>query len=258
MNSPNRATIAFGTVRHRRLRPRLHAFAYRAFFLRLPLRTMAGKPYRSGLFSYGRRNLFSFLERDHGPRDGSSLVSWIDTMLAAHGIKDADGEIWLQAFPRVFNYVFNPISMWFCERQDGSLRAVCCEVNNTFGETHCYLLYHDDGTPLLQGETLRAPKMFHVSPFCEVEGEYLFRFITHEARAVARIDYDDKDGPLINTSISGTMVPMSNRTLLHALISYPVFTFGVVARIHWQAVRLALKRVPFFSKPAPPALEVSR
>lgn len=258
MSDTKRPMIGFGSVRHRRLRPRLHAFAYRAFFLRLPLRTIAGKPYRQGLFSFGRRNVFSVIERDHGPRDGSSLVAWIDAMLVTHGITDADGEIWLQTFPRVLNYVFNPVSIWFCERADGSLRAVCCEVNNTFGESHCYLLYHDDGTRLLQGEALHATKMFHVSPFCKVEGEYQFRFITHEDRSVARIDYEDANGPLINTSMSGTMLPVSNRALCRALVFYPAFTFGVVLRIHWQALRLLAKRVPFFSKPAPPALEVSR
>jgi DUF1365 family protein len=254
----NQPMIGFGSVRHRRLRPRIHAFAYRAFFFRLPMRTLAAGPYRHGLFSLQRLNLFSVRHRDYGLRDGSSPVTWIDAMLRAHGIEDATGELWLHTFPRVFNYVFNPVSMWFCERADGALRAVCCEVNNTFGESHCYILFHDDGSPLLAGEALIARKLLHVSPFCRVEGEYHFRFITHEARSVARIDYDDSEGPLINTSISGTLVPLSSRALMRALFAYPAFTFGVPLRIHWQALRLFAKRVPFFSKPARPVLEVSR
>jgi DUF1365 family protein len=255
MNLP---MIAFGTVRHRRLRPTVHAFAYPAFFLRLPMRSLAAKTFASRLFRLDALALFSVRSRDYGRKDGASPLRWVDDILTRHGINDAAGEVWLQTFPRVFNYVFNPVSMWFCEREDGALRAVICEVNNTFGESHCYLLAHDNGTPLIEGEALTAAKAFHVSPFCKVEGRYEFRFINTAERSVARIDYDDAGGPLIYTSMSGSLRVLSDRALLKALVRYPVFTFGVVVRIHWQAVRLFFKRVPFFSKPEPPVVEVSR
>ena len=118
------------------------------------------------------------LDRDHG--DGRPLLAWIDALLADHGVTDADGEIWLHAFPRVFGYVFNPVSFWFAHRGDGTLRAIVAEVNNTFGERHCYLLSHDDGRPLAWGEELHARKVFHVSPFCAIEGHYRFRFMLRE------------------------------------------------------------------------------
>ncbi len=250
--------IAFGSVRHRRLRPRLHAFAYPAYFVRLPMRSLRQNGFASWLFAIDKARLLRVCEKDYGRRDGSSSLRSIETLLEAHGVLDADGEIWLQTFPRVFNYAFNPISMWFCERADGALRAVVCEVNNTFGERHSYLLFHDDGRAIAPGEALSANKVFHVSPFCEVRGHYVFHFINTPERSVARVDYDDASGPLIYTSISGSLEPLTDRAVLRAVLRYPAYTFGVVLRIHWQAVRLYLKRIPFFSKPEPPAVEVTR
>jgi DUF1365 family protein len=261
MSTPSSAagcSIVFGTVRHRRMRPRLHAFAYPVFFLRLPMRTMQRAPLETRLFGIEARRLFRVCQKDYGRRDGSSVLALIDGVLAEHGISDATGEVWLQTFPRVFNYVFNPISIWFCHRPDGALRAVVCEVNNTFGESHSYLLFHDDGRPIADGEALSANKVFHVSPFCKVEGHYVFRFINTKERSVARIDYDDAAGPIIYTSISGTVKQLSDRALVRALLRYPGFTFGVVARIHWQALKLFAKRIPFFSKPPAPVVEVTR
>jgi DUF1365 family protein len=251
-------SIVFGSVRHRRMRPRLHAFAYPVFFLRLPMRSMLRAPLSTRLFGIEARRLFRICQKDYGRRDGSSALAQIDRVLAEHGITDATGEVWLQTFPRVFNYVFNPISIWFCHREDGKLRAAMCEVNNTFGESHSYLLFHDDGRAIADGEALTANKVFHVSPFCKVEGHYVFRFINTAERSVARIDYDDAAGPIIYTSISGTVRALSDRALVGALLKYPGFTFGVVARIHWQALKLFIKRIPFVSKPPAPAVEVTR
>ncbi|GAC1409126.1 MAG: DUF1365 domain-containing protein [Burkholderiaceae bacterium] len=260
------AQLCFGSVRHERLRPARNHFSYSVFFLRLPLRAMAGSmgvgaAAGSHFFSRNRFNLLSFHDRDHG--DGvQPLVEWIDGMLARQGIDDADGEIWLQAFPRVLGYVFNPVSFWFCHRTDGALRAILCEVRNTFGEKHCYLL--DTGGRMPYGIELSATKCFHVSPFCAVEGSYRFRFMCTASdgekpeRTVARIDHDDAVGGLLKTSISGTATRISDRSALRAFFGYPMMTFSVVARIHWQALRLFIKRVPFFHKPPPPNRELSR
>jgi DUF1365 family protein len=207
--------------------------------------------------------LFALNDADHG--DGGNALAWIDAQLVRAGIDDAKGEIWLHAFPRVLGYVFNPVSFWLCHRPDGALRAVLCEVNNTFGERHCYLLAHADGRPLRWGEELSADKVFHVSPFCAVQGRYRFRFMLSAPRGsegvprfVARIDHDDADGPLLQTSIEGRLEPLTDRALLRAFGGFPAFTLGVMSRIHWQALRLWLKRVPFFRKPAPPAVAMTR
>ena len=260
---PHSAQLCFGEVRHTRLRPARHAFSYGVYFLRLPLRALAQAPVKLALFSHNRFNVLSFLDKDHG--DGKQpLINWIDSLLKREGIADADGEIWLQTFPRVLGYVFNPVSFWFCHGKDGQLRAVLVEVCNTFGERHCYLL--DSGGVMPYGVELTARKIFHVSPFCAVEGGYRFRFMRARQeigartveRTIARIDHDDAAGPLLLTSVSGISHPLSNAVAARAFFCYPLMTFGVIAKIHWQALRLWLKRVPFFSKPAPPSHELSR
>jgi len=253
------ATIGFGEVRHTRLRPRRHAFSYPSYFLRLPVTDLQASLAGLRWCSHNRWNLLSFYDADHnGGQDRLAPLTWVRQLLAAEGVADADGEVWLHAFPRVLGYVFNPVSFWFCHRLDGSLRAVVCVVSNTFGERHCYLLCHADGRAIGAGESLQARKVFHVSPFCAVEGDYRFRFMQARGRSIARIDYHDEAGPLLLTSISGTHVPLTNASTWSALWRFPLFTFGVVARIHWQAVRLWMRRVPFFSKPAPPVHPVSR
>ncbi len=266
MTDVPRAQIGFGSVRHARLRPAVHRFAYRSFFLRLPMRTLAARPLALRWLRHNRTGLFSVRDADHG--DGGDPLAWIDALLSRAGVRDADGEIWLHTFPRVLGYVFNPVSFWLCHRADGALRAVVCEVNNTFGERHCYLLAHDDGRALRWGEELTATKVFHVSPFCALAGRYRFRFMhsgdpgataaADGGRFIARIDHDGDDGPLLQTSIEGRLQPLTDAALLRALTGYPAFTFGVIARIHWQALRLWLKRVPFFRKPAPPAAPLTR
>ncbi|MBI3350054.1 MAG: DUF1365 domain-containing protein, partial [Burkholderiales bacterium] len=150
---------------------------------------------------------------------------------------------------------FKPVSFWFCERADGSLAAVVVEVNNTFGERHCYLLR---GPELAWGREQLAAKVFHVSPFCRVEGRYRFRFLRADGRVVSRVDHDDDTGALLHTSLSGQLQPLTARSARAAFFAMPALTLMVVARIHWQALRLALKRVPFFSKPQPPERFITR
>ncbi|HXF45394.1 MAG TPA: DUF1365 domain-containing protein [Burkholderiaceae bacterium] len=247
------AAIAFGSVRHRRLRPAAHAFAYPAFFVRLPLRALAAARWPWRLLARNARGAFAINDVDHG--DGRPLLAWIETLLARAGVEDARGEIWLHTFARQLGYLFNPVSFWLCERADGALRAVVAEVNNTFGDRHCYVLAHADGRPLAWGEELTAAKVMHVSPFNRVEGRYRFRFLlaprADGARFVARIDYDDAAGPLLQTSIEGRLRPLTDAALAAALLRRPLFTLGVSARIHWQALRLWAKRVPFFARPEP-------
>ena len=260
--------IGFGQVRHTRLRPRRNAFAYGTYFLMLPLRSMAGHRGRgsngSAALALNRPAALSFYECDHGdgrsPAAGGAL-GWIDELLQSEGIQDATGEVWLHCYPRVLGYTFKPVSFWYCHTADGVLRAIVVEVNNTFGERHCYLLDRPR-----YGHELRADKVFHVSPFCPVEGGYRFRFMLsldpahapHGAHTVARIDFDDATGPLIQTSVSGALELATRRAIRTALWHYPAMMFGVIARIHWQAVRLWFKRTRFFHKPVPPEAFVTR
>lgn len=257
--------IGFGQVRHSRLRPAPNAFAYPTYFLMLPLRSLQQNG--STILAVNRRAALAFHDTDHG--DGRSAeqggaLAWLDTLLLREGITDATGEVWLHCYPRVLGYAFKPVSFWYCHSADGSLRTIVVEVNNTFGERHCYLLDNPR-----YGVALTADKAFHVSPFCKVEGHYQFRFMRAHAasnggaeRTVARIDYYDGDnsahGPLLLTSVSGTLEPVTRTSIRRALWRYPAMTLGVVFHIHWQAWKLWRKKSPFFAKPAAPDVFVSR
>jgi DUF1365 family protein len=244
--------IGLGRVWHRRLRPVEHAFRYASYFLLLPMRSLRNQP--AAALQRNRFGALSFFDRDHG--DGrDDALAWLDEMLAAEHIHDACGEVWLHTYPRVLGFVFKPVSFWYAHRTDGSLAAVVAEVNNTFGERHCYLL---SGPTLRWGSVMQASKVFHVSPFCAVEGDYRFRFMLSGGSALAprytlaRIDHHDTVGPLLQTSVSGTLQPLTAASTWRAFFGVPLMTFGVVARIHWQALRLALKRVPFHRQPPAP------
>lgn len=244
MNAP---LLGRGQVRHTRLRPVANRFAYPTYFLMLPMRSLRAHP--SPDLPRNRFGLVGFHDRDHGDGREDSLA-WLDELLAREGIADATGEVWLHCYPRVLGHTFKPVSFWYCHRTDGTLAAVVVEVNNTFGERHCYLLA---GPGLAFGRELRATKVFHVSPFCTVEGAYRFRFMrTEEGRTVVRIDHDDEQGTLLQTSVSGRLEALDARSLRAAFFGMPLMTFGVIARIHWQALRLWVKRVPFFRKPEAP------
>jgi uncharacterized protein len=248
MSAAGGALLGIGTVRHQRLRPRVHRFEYRTYFLLLPLRGLRAAP--DPALARNRAAPIAFHDADHG--DGrADCLSWLDERLDAEGIHDADGEVWLQTYPRVLGYVFKPVSFWYCHRRDGTLAAIVVEVNNTFGERHCYLLA---GDALGWGRELRARKQLHVSPFCRVEGGYRFRFArSGDARIVARIEHDDAAGPLLITSVGGELAPATRARQWSAFVRQPLMTLGVIARIHWQALQLWRKRVPVFRKPPPPS-----
>lgn len=246
------ACLLTGRVVHERLRPAHHAFAYPLFQICCDLDRLDAL--RCGWFGIDRRRVFSLDTRDYGPRDGRALAPWMRARLAEAGIP-ADGAIWLQTLPRIFGYAFNPVSFWYCYDRAGRLRALYADVRNTFGAHHGYLLSAADHAPIGDATELQCRKTFHVSPFCRVEGHYLFRVRQHGARLVTAIDYADGLGVLLRTAIAMRAEPLDARRAFGALLRQPLLTPGVVLRIHWQALRLWLKRVPFFGKhpPAPHA-----
>ena len=245
--------LGFGQVRHKRIKPVEHAFAYPTYFLMLPMRTLANASSSSNTsLKRNRWAALSFYDKDHGDGRADSLL-WLDELLHGEGIADATGEVWLHCYPRVFGYTFKPVSFWYCHRADNTLRAIVIEVNNTFGERHCYLL----DKPVFGAEQT-ATKVFHVSPFNHVEGSYRFRFMTTDHNTLARVDYDDATGPLLETSVSGELETITPQSIRKALWRYPMMTFGVIARIHWQAFKLWRKQVAYVSKPTPPDLFTTR
>lgn len=248
---PAHALIGFGAVWHRRLRPAAHAFRYPGYFVMLPLRSW--RAHGSGNLPRNRFGLISFTDRDHG--DGrADALAWFESLLCEEGITDADGEIWLHTFPRVLGYAFKPVSFWYAHRSDGSLAAVVAEVNNTFGERHYYLLR---GAELRFGCEIQASKVMYVSPFCSVEGSYRFRFMRSApwadgVRTLVRVDLDDAHGPLLQTCVEGELRNLTRRSVLRAFFGMPLMTVAVIARIHWHALMLFLKRVPLVNRPLTP------
>lgn len=250
--------VCFGAVLHARHVAADNRFVYPTAFLRLPLARLEEQGLRAPLLGIERAHVFAFYRRDHGARDGSPLLPWLRTILDAHGVAAAcDGEVVLQTMPRMFGFVFNPVSFWFCHDRAGALRVVLAEVSNTFGEHHNYLVYHSDLRPICHGDELRAQKCFHVSPFFPVRGEYHFRFEQQgEVHAVA-VDLWDEGVRQLSTRVSGRAEPLSRAAMVKWLTRQPFMTLGVVVRIHWQALRLALRRVRFFRKPPPPLEETT-
>jgi uncharacterized protein len=247
--STAQALIGFGRIGHRRLRPAQHAFSYASHCLMLPMRSLRARP--DAVLRRNRWGLLSFFDRDHG--DGrADALAWLDELLATECIHDASGEVWLHTFPRILGYVFKPVSFWYAHRADGSLAAVVAEVNNTFGERHWYVL---NGPSLQWGATVQARKVFRVSPFCAVDGFYSFSFERRDGPAGTprhtrvHIDHDDAAGPLLQTHISASLEPLSAASVRRAFFGYPLMGLGVIARIHWQALRLLIKRVPLHRHP---------
>ena len=244
--------IGFGHIWHRRLRPGEHAFRYPGYFLLLPMRSLREHP--DAVLRRNRRGWISFHDSDHGDGSNDSLA-WFEKLLQEEGIRDADGEIWLHTFPRVLGYAFKPVSFWYAHRADGSLAAILAEVNNTFGERHAYLLA---GPNLAWDCEQVASKQFHVSPFCETHGEYRFRFKRSETSNLALVDLYDETGPLLRTGVEGALRPLNISTVRQAFFGTPLMTLGVIFRIHWQALRLWAKRLPFHRKPPAPKRFVTR
>ena len=250
-------SIVDAVVVHRRLRPRANAFRYKVAYLCLVLDSLDAAAGR--WLKLDRPGLVSFRRADHGARDGSDLRAWLGAILTDHGLAEiCDGDAELMTMPRLFGYVFNPVSFWFCRDRAGALRAVLCEVNNTFGETQFYLIHHADHRPLEAHEWLDGRKVFHVSPFLPLEGAYRFRFRLDREIAHVDVNYHDAEGLMLATSVSGRREPLADRTVVRRFLGNPTMTLGVVARIHWQALKLWRKRARFYRKPAPPRELVTR
>jgi DUF1365 family protein len=257
--------IGFGVVHHARTRPSAHRFTYGTYFLMLPmhLEQAVDEGAAAAEWQPNRSGALSFFDEDHGEGRSAAqggAMPWLQTLLRSQGILDADGDVWLQTYPRVWGYTFKPVSFWYCyraARHGGSLRAVVAEVNNTFGERHCYVLDAPQW-----GQTVTADKVFHVSPFCEVKGRYAFCFTREvkEGQTVvsARIDHHDEIGLLIHTRLTGALQVLDAPARRRALWRYPLMTIGVFWHIHREAFTLWRKRVPFFSKPAQAAVVATR
>jgi len=243
-------------VMHARLRPKQNRFRYRVPYLTVPLGEFENGM-RRGLLSIGGRNLFSVRPGDYG--DGTMPAGdWIRSVLQQWQLREADGEIVLVTMPRILGFVFNPVSFWMCFDRASHLRAVIAEVNNTFGERHFYVCCHDDHRPIAPNDEVTTTKVFHVSPFMAVEGQYRFGFAWGAETIGVRIDLHDRDGLMLVTAVSGKREEATPMRLALAFFGNPLVMFKALTLIHYQAVRLFLKGVSHFRKPPAPAEIVSR
>ena len=236
------SSIYEGWVMHRRLTPRHHRFKYSVFALLLDLDELPALDQNLRLFKYNRGGLFSFQDRDHGPvgaEEPRDLRRWLDSLLAGAGIT-ANGPRRVLCYPRIFGYVFNPLSVWFCHDEQNALKAIVYEIHNTYEERHCYVLPADGDTRLVRHG---CPKNFYVSPFLSRDCRYLFRIRPPGDDVAVAIHEEEAGRPILNASFAGERRPLTDATLLRMLFAYPLMTLKVVVAIHYEAVRLMLKGV---------------
>lgn len=224
---------------HKRLFPKVNEFAYRVYYLVMPLPA-------APLPGFAHR----FPGDDLGRRDGTPPEQWAREILTRHGLAEETAHILLVTMPRVLGYVFNPVSFYLCLDAEKRLRAVISEVHNTFGEQHAYLCMHPDKKRIEAEDWLEAEKLFHVSPFLERSGYYRFRFDVREGGLGIWIDYYDRrnDRQLI-TALTGKLSPLDRRSLALAFWSHPLVTLKAIVLIHWQALKLLTKGIRYIPKP---------
>lgn len=243
-----------GETYHGRRGSTKNAFRYSIDYVLLDAEAQARHP---ALFARNGRGLMSLHDSDHGgaPKQGSG-AAWARAVLERHQI-NLGGRLDLLAQPRVMGHVFNPVSFWLCHDEGEVLRAVIAEVSNTFGDRHSYLCHHDDLREITKVETIKARKIFHVSPFQDIAGGYTFRFDIQPDRIGIWIDFSEGHEGLIAT-LTGPRKTLSNVGILRSMLRRPFGSRRVLALIHWQALRLWWKGAGYRPRPEPPADEVSR
>ncbi|WP_315778749.1 MULTISPECIES: DUF1365 domain-containing protein [unclassified Bradyrhizobium] len=247
------AALYVGEVMHARMRPTTHRFQYRVMSLLVDLGRLDEADRQSVLFGVNRRALYSFHERDHGRRDGSSLLAYAQDCAAEHGIDLAGGRVLLLCYPRLLGYVFNPLSVYFCYRSDGTLALMIYEVRNTFGEIKPYVLPVRPGEFTDAGLRQEQDKTFYVSPFIDMAMRYHFRVTPPGDNVKLRILETGGDGPLLAATFFGRRRALSSRSLLAAFASLPLVTLKIFGAIHWEALRLWAKGVRLVPRGEPAA-----
>jgi DUF1365 family protein len=249
------SSLYVGTVMHRRYKPHQHRLRYRVFWMLLDLDELGALGERLWLFSAGRANLFSFHDRDHGNGTAESLRVQIGRLLTDAGIATDGGPVRLLCMPRVFGYAFNPLSVYFCHHSSGELAAILYEVNNTFGERHSYLIPVKPASGGLIEQ--HCAKELYVSPFMPMEMTYDFRIAPPGQAVSVTVRGSDGDGLMIAAALTGRRTALTDANLLKLTLAIPLVTLKVTAGIHWEALKMWLKRFRLVPRPRPPVHAVT-
>ena len=229
-----------GEVIHKRFKPRTHFFKYKVFSLYLDFDEINEINKKIYFFSHNKFNLMSFYDKDHGPRDGSSLVDWVKKNLKSIGIIDKELKIKILCYPRILGYVFNPLSIFFIFNKNSDLISILYEVKNTFGEQHTYVFKVEEGGNFVKNN---FNKKFFVSPFMDLDSTYNFKVLNPGNNLSVIIDQRDKSGKLLFASQDGVRSSFNSKNLLFSYIKHPLMTLKIISAIHYEALRLWLKGI---------------
>ena len=232
--------IYSGQVIHKRFKPKKHFFNYKVFSLLLDLSELHLLEKELKIFSYNKFNILSFYNIDHGPRDGTSLITWVKKNLNSHNINSKEIKIKLLCYPRVWGYVFNPLSIFFVYDKNSNLVSILYEVKNTFGEQHTYVFKINSINQSLEHF---CKKKFHVSPFIEMNCLYYFKILKPENKISVVINQNDDSGKLLFASQDGLKKELNNKNLMISYMSHPLMSFKIIGAIHFEALKLWLKGV---------------
>ena len=239
------SSIYTGSVIHKRFKPKIHSFNYKVFSLLIDLSELELLDKKLKLFSYNKFNIISFYNKDHGPRDSSSLKNWVKDNLKKNSIDTNGIQIKLLCYPRIFGYVFNPLSVFYIYDKNLNLISILYEVKNTFGEQHTYIFKSDKNQNLIQHV---CKKKFHVSPFIEMDCTYFFRVLKPTNKISVIIDQHDNEGKILYASQDGTRIDLNNKNLILSYLKHPLMTFKIILAIHYEAFKLWTKGIKFIKK----------
>jgi DUF1365 family protein len=239
-----RSHLLVGKVQHRRARPFTYGLEHDVFYVALDLAELDEVAARLRLVGRNRRAVLAFRDADHLPGGSTDLDRDVRALLRADGVEPGDWQITLITNLRMLGYVFNPASFYLCRDGSGGLRRVIVEVHNTFGERHLYVLRPSEGDESAFRSAMA--KDFFVSPFISVDGRYAVHVRDDEEGVRIAIALRQDEGPMLSTSLVLRRRPMTDRSLLRALLRHPFLTQRTIALIHWHAFRLWLRGAPFF------------
>lgn len=244
------ASILSGEVMHQRLSPKRNGFTYPIYYLGLPLKKIDELDQKN-ILSVDRFARTSFYRKDHGSRERDcDLTTWGYERLAEYGLDETIEEMTLITMPRIYGFVFNPVSFWLCFDKSHQLIALLYEVNNTYGESHLYVCAHEDGSKIKNDQWISAKKEFHVSPYLKREGTYKFKIKLNKDELCLWINFVDADGNhILATSLKGELCPLTRESLNRAFWRMPFIPQQAISLIFWQALKLKAKGLTFFSLP---------